>query len=151
MPKTVELIVSLKVPDTTAITALQTLNKMGFKQVINLKRLDYYRFFIDGDAQKFKQKISKTDLIVNANKHFCGFSVPKTDSVKLLVKNSDDNNSGLLKTLKNRLGFKELKKIEKFVLWEFIFGSKSAQNRKAAENAAKDLLVNEHYQEYKIL
>ena len=152
--KEVEMVVSLKVPDTTAITALQTLNKMGFSDISSLKRSDYYRFFIEGDTEKFRQKISKTDIVVNANKHFCEFSIPKNsgDSKLILVKNSDDNNSGLLSTLKDRLGFSELKKIEKFVIWNLEFKAKhKTQSEKTAEKAAKELLVNENYQEYKIL
>ena len=55
--KTIELVVSLKVPDTTAITALQTLQKLGFSKVKDLKRYFYYRFDVDGDEEQFKNKI----------------------------------------------------------------------------------------------
>ena len=69
MPKTVEMIVSLKVPDTTAITALQTLKKIGFGKITDVKRKDYYKFLIEEDENKFKDKICKVDILVNANKH----------------------------------------------------------------------------------
>jgi phosphoribosylformylglycinamidine (FGAM) synthase PurS component len=147
--KTVEMVVSLKVPDTTAITALQTLQKLGFDKIKNVKRQDFYRFMVEGDEEKFKKEICKVDILINANKHFYEFSLPKDNAVKILVKNIDDDGSGLLFTLKNRLGFKNIKKAEKSTLWKLSIDDKNAA--KIAEKAAKDLLVNEHYQEYKIL
>ena len=97
--------VSLKVPDTTAITALQTLQKIGFNKIKDVKRADYYKFSVEGDEEKFREKISKVDIIVNANKHSFEFSVKKDNNIKLLVKNINDGGNGLLSTLKNRLGF----------------------------------------------
>ena len=75
--KTVEMIVGLKVPDNTAITALQTLNKIGFNKIKEVKRKDYYKFFIEGGIDKFKNQISKVDILVNANKHSFNFSIQK--------------------------------------------------------------------------
>ena len=143
--KTIEMIVSLKVPDTTAITALQTLQKLGFKSIKDLKRENYYNFSVDGDAAKFKDNIKNVDIIVNANKHLCDFSVKKDGSIKILVKNINNDGTALLSTLKNRLGFKNIKKIESGVLWSI------SSDAKTAEKAAKELLVNEHYQEYRVI
>ena len=149
MPKTIEMFVSLKVPDATAITALQTLQKLGFKSIKDLKRADYYRFDIDTDASKFKEKISKVDILVNANKHICEFGIKKDGSIKILVKNIDDDGSSLISTLKNRLGIKDAKKVERGTLWSLSIEDKNPNA--IAEKAAKELLINEHYQEFKIL
>jgi len=102
MPKTIELTVKLKIPDTTAITALSTLHNMGFSKINDLKRADYYKFTIEGDVEKFKERISKADIIVNANKHSFDFAAKDDESAKIKVSNFDDDNSGLLSTLKNR-------------------------------------------------
>ena len=150
MPKTIEMIVSLKVPDTTAITALQTLHKIGFTKIRNVKRADYYKFTIEGDADVFKDKICKADILVNANKHSYNFSVPKDDEAKISVKNINDGGSGILSTLKNRLGFKNIKKAEKSVLWSLAIDDEK-EAKKIADKATKELLVNEHYQEYIII
>ena len=149
--KTVEMIVSLKVPDTTAITALQTLNKIGFNKIKDVKRADYYRFSVEGDEQKFRDKICKVDILVNANKHSCSFSIPQDNLAKISVKNINDSGSGLLPTLKNRLGFKDIKKVEKAVLWSLAIDADENESRKIADRAAKELLVNENYQEYEIM
>ena len=151
MPKTVEMIVSLKVPDTTAITALQTLQKIGFDKIKDAKRSDYYTFLIEGDAEKFRNQISKVDILVNANKHSCSFSAPKGNDIKILVKNINDDGNGILSILKNRLGFKNIKKAEKATLWSLMIDSDEKESRKIADKAAKELLVNENYQEYEIL
>ena len=151
MPKTVEMVVSLKVPDTTAITALQTLQKIGFSKIRNVKRSDYYNFSIDGDEEKFKARICKADILVNANKHSCDFSVPKGNEAKILVKNINGGGSGILATLNSRLGFRNIKKVEKGTLWSLAIEAEEKEAKKIADKAAKELLVNEHYQEYKIL
>jgi phosphoribosylformylglycinamidine (FGAM) synthase PurS component len=150
MPKTIELMVRLKIPDTTAMTALQTLKEMGFSKIKDLKRSDYYKFSIEGDTEKFKERISKADMIVNANKHSFDFTVNDDGSAKVKVSNFDDDNSGLLATLRNRLGFKELKKISKCTMWNVYSDASKPETAKLAEKAAKDLLVNEHYQDYEL-
>lgn len=149
--KTIELIVTLKVPDTTAITALQTLNKLGFSKIKDLKRYFYYSFDVDGDEEKFRDKISKVDILVNANKHSFDFGIKNDGFVKVLVKNTDDDGSGLLSTLKNRLGFDNIKKAESAVIYGLKIDADEKEAKKIADRAAKDLLVNEHYQEYRIL
>ena len=149
--KSVEMIVSLKVPDNTAITALQTLQKIGFNKIKDVKREDYYKFLIEGNEEKFKDKICKVDILVNANKHSYNFSIKKDNTVKILVKNINDNESGILSTLKNRLGFKNIKKIEKAILWKLSIDADEKEARRIADKAAKELLVNENYQEYEIL
>ena len=156
MPKTIEMIVSLKVPDTTAITALQTLQKLGFNKIKDVKRADYYKFSVEGDEGKFREKISKVDILVNANKHSFAFEIKKNASFEaciffVIVKNINDDGASLLSMLKNRLGFSDIKKVEKSVLWSLSIESEEKESRKIAEKAARDLLVNEHYQEYVIL
>ena len=149
--KTIEMVVSLKVPDTTAITALQTLQNIGFKKIVNVFRSDYYKFLIDSDENQLKNKISKVDILVNANKHACSFSIDKKNGISILVKNINDDGSGLLSTLNNRLGFKNINKAEKAVLWGLSIDAEGKEAMKIAEKAAKELLVNENYQEFVIL
>ncbi|MBI2647512.1 hypothetical protein HYW99_03475 [Candidatus Woesearchaeota archaeon] len=148
--KTVEMIVSLKIPDATAITALQTLQRIGFNKIKDIKRADYYKFIINGDEEKFKDRISKVDILVNVNKHFFEFEIKKNANIKILVKNIDGNDE-LLETLKNRLGFFNILNVEKSILWSLSIDADDKVARKIAERAAKELLVNEHYQEYGIL
>ena len=149
--QTVEMTVSLKVPDTTAITALQTLRKIGFDKIKDVKRAVYYKFLIEEDENEFKSKISKVDILVNANKHSCGFSIQKNNDVKILVKDINDGESSILSTLRDRLNFQSIKKTEKSVLWELSIDADEKEAKKIADKAAKELLVNEHYQEYTIL
>ena len=145
------MIVSLKVPDTTAITALQTLQKIGFNKIKDVKREDYYKFLIEGDEKRFKEEICKVDILINANKNSCDFSIKKDNTTKILVKNINDDGTGLLSTLKNRLGFDNIKKVEKAVLWTLAIDADEKEAGRIAEKAAKELLVNENYQEYQIL
>src|SRR3989338_4653807 len=65
----IELFVGFKIPDTTAITAFHTIEKLGYSELKKLKREIYYKFYITGNADKFSKKIAKTDILVNANKN----------------------------------------------------------------------------------
>lgn len=151
MSKTVEMTVGLKVPDTTAITALQTLHKIGFSNIKDVRKSDYYMFSIEGNEEKFKSQICKVDILVNANKHAYDFQIPKDNNAKILVKNINDDGSSLLSTLKKRLGFKNIEKVEKAILWSLAIDADENEARKIAEKAATELLINAHYQEYKII
>lgn len=148
--KAIEMVVSLKVPDTTAITALQTLQRIGFNKIKDVKRADYYKFLIEDDEEKFKSQICKADILVNANKHAYNFSIQKDNTIKILVKNINDGESGILSTLKNRLGFKNIEKVEKATLWSLAIDADEKEAIKIAEKAAKELLVNENYQEFEV-
>ena len=143
--------VTLKVPDTTAITALQTLQKIGFGKIKDVTRSDYYEFLIEGDEEKFKERISKVDSLVNVNKHLFSFEMKKDACINILLKNINDGGSGILSTLKERLGFSGIKKAEKAVLWSLSIDAEKNEAKKIAEKAAKELLVNENYQEYEVI
>src|SRR3989338_8267473 len=104
----VELFVGLKIPDTTAITTLHAIERMGYK-IESVKREIYYKFGIEGDADKFAKKIGKIDVLVNANKNKFSNSLEKEDAVYILVRDTDDKCEGLLHTLKERLGLEEIK------------------------------------------
>jgi phosphoribosylformylglycinamidine (FGAM) synthase PurS component len=145
----IKLLVGLKIPDTTAITAFHTLERMGYKELKGLERLDYYEFEVDGDADKFARDIVGVDILVNANKNTSLIMIEgveeKEETTNILVKNSGDKCQGILSTLAG-MGFNNIKSMSKGVLWKMDIDS-----REKAEEITKNLLSNEHYQEYKIL
>lgn len=153
----VEMFVGLKVPDNIAITAFNTLKRMGYNKLKNLERLDYYKFDVEDNIEKFEQEISNVDILVNSNKNKFSFTLENnnkkqkdnTKIINILVQDLDSGN-GLLSTLKERLGFDNIKKLEKGILWTMHF-DKKAKAKTIAENITKDLLMNENYQKYIIL
>ena len=154
---TAELFVSLKVPDNVAITAFHTLERMGYKKLKKLERKSYYKFDFFGDIKKFQSEISKVDILINANKHQFSFNLEKNNNnknnikkINILVQDLDDG-KGLLSTLKNRLGFKNMKNAEKGVLWALSIDADEENAKNTAIEIAKSLLMNENYQKYKIL
>ena len=164
----IEMFVSLKVPDNVAITAFNTLKRMGYGKLKSLERSDYYKFDIKDDAEDFKEKISNADILVNANKHKCSFELDnektnnkknnndfknqkneKHKKINVLVQDLD-NGSSLSSTLRERLGFNDIEKLEKGILWTMHF-DKKANAKKISMDIAKNLLMNENYQKYKIM
>ena len=154
---TAELFVSLKVPDNVAITAFHTLERMGYKKLKKLERKGYYKFDFFGDIKKFQSEISKVDILINANKHQFSFNLEKNNNnknnikkINILVQDLDDG-KGLLSTLKNRLGFKNMKNAEKGVLWALSIDADEENAKNTAIEIAKSLLMNENYQKFRIL
>lgn len=150
-----ELFVALKVPDNTAITALNTLHNLGFRELKILRRYNYYKFLFNGDIKNFKDTIVKVDLLINPNKHTYIFKDKKKfkdiGNLKIssiLVMDIEKDN-GILDILNKRLGFKNIRDMEKGVFWEMLFGVKTNEeaNNKALK-IAKELLSNEQYQRY---
>jgi phosphoribosylformylglycinamidine (FGAM) synthase PurS component len=136
----IELFVGLKIPDTTAITTFHTIEKMGYK-IDKVKREIYYRFDVEGNEKKVEEKIGKIDVLVNANKNKFSNKLEKEEgAVYILVKDPDDKCDGLLTTL-HKLGLKNIKSMEKGVLWALFMDEKDA------EEVANKLLHNENYQE----
>ena len=153
---TTELFVSLKVPDNVAITAFHALERMGFYRLKNLERQDYYRFEFTGNVKSFQDKISKVDILVNANKHKYSFNLEnsklnqKYPKINILVQDLSDG-KGLLSILKTRLGFKNIKKIEKGTLWSLSIDADEKEATNISVQITKNLLMNENYQKFKIL
>lgn len=144
MPTT-ELLVSLKIPDNVAISALAALHRMG-RDIKSLERHDYYLFEFSGDKKAFERKISQVDLIVNANKHKFRFGIADDGRKKILVQNLEED-TALLKTLRESLAAKEIKKVEKGTLW--VIGS--SDDDSTVSDIAKGLLMNENYQKFRII
>src|SRR3989338_10088068 len=88
---TVEMFVSLKVPDNVAITAFNALKRMGYDKLKSLERSDYYRFDIKDNSEDFKEKISNVDILVNANKHKYNFELNNKKTNNKKIKNNENN------------------------------------------------------------
>jgi len=88
--------------------------------------------------------------LVNANKHKYSFDLENNNKINVLIQNLD-NEKGLLSTLKIRLGFKNIKKVEKGVLWVLSINAINVNSKELAEKIAKDLLMNENYQKMSII
>lgn len=141
--KHLEMLVKLVVPDNIALTAKHTLLKMGFK-LAELKRADYYKFEVDKN-NNIQEQLSKVDILANANKHKVSFAKEK-QGTKILVTELDATGQGLLHTLRERLGLTQIKSALSGTLWTFVGCSEED-----AVKMTKELLINENYQEFKVL
>ena len=74
-----------------------------------------------------------------------GFIHKKINIIVEDIKHEQD----LLTLLKERLGFNNLNKVEKGVLWSMDFDKNT--NKNIAVDITKSLLMNENYQKYRIL
>lgn len=169
------LFVKLKIPDVIAITAKNTLLKrMGYKDVlVDLKREEVWQIKIDAKNEEEAGKkgieiAEKTNLFVNPNKHIYRLVIKdekeksKEDNfynIRVLVNFLDDATAGMyLNALNNRLGYKEVKDLKRGILWRLGIKAESyTRAKKIAEEIVitkrrdKGLLLNPHFQSYKII
>ena len=172
MPK-IALLVSLKIPDVTALTARNALQRrMGYAGTLkDLRREDFYSLEIEGDEASALALVTKlaeeTNYFVNPNKH--AFTVcPWGDwpaekgnglqTVRLLVTDPADTwGAGTAAALRERTGG-QVQSAERGIMWTLSLASDSpAAARQLAEEIAvtrridQGLLVNPHFQEWQLL
>ncbi len=150
-PKTIELYVGLKIPDTTAITALQTIWRMGHALVKQLFREELYQFTISGDENEFKERIRQVDILVNANKNTAYFSQQKKQEkypeVRVIVSDVGETYEGLRQKLTTQLGISGIQKISKKIVWTLIIDASQQNAEKTANKLSEKLFSNRHYQD----
>lgn len=151
----IKLYVGLKIPDTTAITAFHALQRLGYNQLKKLLREEYYEFNVLKDEEQFMKDIVKVDVLVNANKHYARIfkenEEEKDEFVQVLVKSVENDCAGLFSTLRERMGFIHLNSMSKGILWKMQLDANKEESKKIAEKITKNLLYNEHYQEYRVI
>ena len=152
---TVKLFVGLRIPDNTSLSALHTLEKMGYP-IKKLEREIYYEFTINSGQDAFMKKIVLADILVNHNKntaYVTGGQDERAQDAAVLVENIDDDSSALLHTLRERLGFHMIQDVKKGVYWKFYLAGdvNKVTSASYAKKAAEELLINSHYQQYRLI
>lgn len=173
--ESVELLVRLKIPDVTALTAAGALRRrMGYAEVLkSLKRADYFRLQLNvadsaAAIELATELAEKTNVFVNPNKHVYEVragshqAVAESDGrhvVHVLVTDPTDGSAeGALSALQGRLGYGErVTGLVKGVLWSLELACESRARaeelaREIAVTTARDqgLLLNPHFQECEI-
>ncbi len=176
--QTIELLVSLKIPDVTALTAGSAIRRrLGYDQVLKeLRRSDYYSLDLnadDPDAARLlaRELANKTNLFVNPNKHSYEICSPQEHSggpaqqdglwrVEVLVTPVEGAQAPEIEqALKERLDYgDQVAAVRQGILWMMLLAADSADEaRRIAESitvtTARDegLLVNPHFQAWQIL
>jgi phosphoribosylformylglycinamidine (FGAM) synthase PurS component len=171
----VELVVSLKIPDVTALTAGNAIRRrLGYEDVLSaLNRADYYRIDVDVDDREAAEALvsemaEETNLFVNPNKHVYELRSPDERGkgagddgewlVNVLVTSPDDSSGdNIASALNGRLGYGEVSAVETGVLWSMrIVADSEDKAREVAESItvtrsqSQGILMNPHFQEYEV-
>ena len=173
----IELLVTLKIPDVTALTAAGALRRrMGYAEALkDLRRMDYYLLHLAVEHPEQARALAaelaeNTNLFVNPNKHAYELRFPEARaepaaedgvwSVELLVTDVEGSTaSDIEQALQERLGYaQQVARVERGTLWIMKLAAPdlSAARRLADEIAVtrardKGLLVNPHFQAWEIL
>lgn len=168
----VALLVRLKIPDVTALTAANALRRsLGYRQLIALTRADYYRLSLQVDCPEAALELArelaeKTNLFVNPNKHVYELyqklaAGDTTDGhvARVLVTDPHDGSAeGMLAALQGRLGYGDrIEGIEKGLLWTMHLDCATieeartlAQEMAETKSLEQGLLVNPHFQDFEV-
>jgi len=171
----VELVVSLKIPDVTALTAGNAIRRrLGYEDALSaFTRADHYRLDLDVPdreaAKKLVREIAEaTNLFVNPNKHIyelrfsedrgANANVDGEWLVNVLVTSPDDSSGdGIRDALNGHLGYRQVTAVETGVLWTMrIKAGTEEQAREVAESItvtrsqSQGILMNPHFQEFEM-
>lgn len=152
----INLRVWLIIPDAEAATVKNTLvRRMGFGDVLaDVRKERLFSIEVDsGDPQELAKAFAKE--LVNENKEsykasfddlkFEGAYVP----VKVELHIEDGEAISTRERLRNRLGFKNVKNVEKATIWKLYI--KDGNQERVAKEIAEGLLINPHKDSYEIL
>ena len=167
----VELLVKLKIPDVTALTAANTLRRrLGYADILErLDRADYYLFEVEAESEEqacaiVREIAERTTLFVNPNKHSFQVhlqaerqEIPRTNDayeVRCLVRELDyDAALDILGQLSHTQWGEKIRGLQTGTLWILHLRASTAEAaKKVAEEIAvtrsrgQGLLVNPHYQ-----
>ena len=173
----IELLVSLKIPDVTALTAASALRRrLGYAEVLqDLQRADYYVLHLRADSEPAALAIArelaeKTNLFVNPNKHTYELRTPGHQAepvpengvwpVEVLVTDAEGAEArDAEQALRERLGYaEEVESVGQGTLWTMKLvapdaeaATQLAEQITVTQARAEGLLVNPHFQTWQIL
>ena len=171
-----ELVVGLKIPDVTALTAANAIRRrLGYADTLaEFRRADYYCLDLDADDEAaaldlVRDMAERTNLFVNPNKH--SFTVRTLDerggggdgdgthTINVLVTDpADASPAGILGSLQGMSAYGEVVQgVRRGVLWTMkLVADSEQQAMKMAEDItvtrsqSQGLLMNPHFQEYEM-
>ena len=168
----IELLVSLKIPDVTTLTAANSLRRrLGYAQrLVHLQRADYYRLEVEAESAKAAQELvtqlaSRTNHFVNPNKHVFAVRVAEPrlapprrkggHEVEVLVTDIEGDRSTELEEAlaADRLAAGKVRAVHTGVLWTLTLKTETPTEaletaREITITRARDrgLLANPHFQ-----
>lgn len=161
------LLVGLRVPDVTALTAEETIRKRitGGERLDGLEHFDLWEFHsgAGGFRDELERMVRDSNLFVNPNKHVYRFTEDYLDGWTeeryiLRVWGREDMDGVVARdTLIRRYGISNLSDVKRSDLWVMNLSGVSggegvalAESFGVTDGPRGGLLVNPHYQEYSV-
>lgn len=155
----INLRVRLIIPDAEAATVKNTLiRRMGYGDILaDVKKERLFSIDVDsGDPEVLAKAFAKE--LVNENKEsykasFDGVQFePGYVPVKVALKIEDGEAISIMYRLRNRLGFENVKGVEKATVWKlYLKGANQEKQEIVAKEIAEGLLTNPNKDSYEIL
>jgi phosphoribosylformylglycinamidine (FGAM) synthase PurS component len=152
----INLRVWLIIPDAEAATVKNTLvRRMGFGDVLeDVRKERLLCIDVDsGDPDELAKAFAKELVNENKENYRASFNDLKFDGkyvpVKVALHIEDGEAISTRDRLRNRLGFKNVKNVERATIWKLYL--KGQNQERVAKEIAEGLLINPHKDSYEVL
>ncbi len=152
----INLRVWLIIPDAEAATVKNTLvRRMGLGDMLaDVKKERLFSIDVDsGNPQELAKAFAKELVNENKESYKASFDELKFDGkyvpVKVALHIEDGEAISTRDRLRNRLGYKNVKNVEKATIWKLYL--KDGNQARVAKEIAEGLLINPHKDSYEIL
>jgi len=145
------------ITDNTAFTVLTALRSLGYEELERVERAEHLLLDLDDGtpAPAIAEKISRAEILFNPNKHRLRFTkadngaTDNASGFEVLVRDKDEDNAHLVKSLVSTFGISGLRGLERAVAWRLDERNGSASSERL-EWACGTLLANAVSQTYRI-
>lgn len=138
--------VELKIPDNTAFTAYDALQRMGLHEVADVNRSEVW--IVDADAlpQEILGALTRTEIVFNPNKHALRSLQSDRPGAGELWVATPTRSHERERRLLERSGLDGIRSVESRVRWLLLDADGKPCRRETLERA-RDLLANPAYQD----
>ncbi|MFH1536973.1 MAG: phosphoribosylformylglycinamidine synthase I [Patescibacteria group bacterium] len=151
-----ELIVDLIITDKEASSVNTALKNIGFNNVEVSRKVHWELCHKNGDIniEDLKDRVIKSDELLNTNKEFVvdDFKPAKNENVIKISYSQDYVGKSKLNTLKDRLGFSEIRDVKKSIIWQIRINEDDDKKREEIYNKVLDtnIFYNPYSQDCKL-
>ena len=131
--RSLDVFIELIIPDNTAYTVLTALRHLGYEQLIEVRRADYFRLVVRADAPQpaaIAAQLSGAEIIFNPNKHRLAYAPaesndasPSRDTAvgskesEAIVFDKGDETGRLVRLLRDTFNMPYLAELQRGVVW----------------------------------
>lgn len=163
--RALDVFIELIIPDNTAYTVLMALRHLGYEQLAEVRRADYFRLIVSADAPQpaaIAAQLSTAEIIFNPNKHRLAYASAESDDASTGRDAAGDNRKceavvfdkagetgRLVRLLRDTFNMPYLAELQRGVVWR-LYEKGDPASVERLRWACDQLLANRISQTYEV-